>query len=148
MRRKGGEYGSTAFARHARLREGISSAGSCLQCQPQGAGYVWKAGPAFVCVEEAFSVHLDERRTSPLACCQWLPALLEDGGRKRKSGWKFQPAEQTCSTEKLPSSPYPRHPPSYLCLWLRPIPVLFVLSEPCYYVRCHYGQVWYYWERN
>lgn len=77
-------YCSIAFAWHAQLQEGISSAGSCLQCQLQGAGYVWKAGPALVCVEEAFSVDLKERRTSPLACCQCLPAVFEDGGRKRK----------------------------------------------------------------
>lgn len=77
-------YASIAFVWHAQLRVGIRPAGSCLQCQLQAAGCVRKAGPALVCVEEAFSGDLHERRTSPLACCQCPPAVFEDGGRKRK----------------------------------------------------------------
>lgn len=82
MKGKGDVYcGGIAFVWHAQLCEGISSAGSCLQCQLWGAGYIRKAGPALVSVEEAFSVDLNESRTTR---CHCLPALSEDGGRQRK----------------------------------------------------------------
>lgn len=116
---------------HAWFREGISSAGSCLQCQLQGAGYIWKAGPALVCVEEAFSVDLNEKRITPLAYCLCLPAVSENGGRKRKWRWKLQPTEQISSQKKLSISLY------LSILLLSPAtahcsPV--VLAKPCHYV--------------
>lgn len=132
MKRKGDMYcGSIAFAWHAQLWEGISSAGSCLQCQLWGAGYIRKAGPALVSVEEAFSVELNESRTSPLACC--LPASSEDGGRQRKQRWQLHHLEQTYGKEKSSDSTYARDPPSYLCLLLQPIAV-FCCHLWTYYV--------------
>lgn len=84
-----------------------SPAGTCWLCQLQGAPLIQEAGPAPVCVQEAFCADLREGRATALACCQCLPAEPEDGdgNRNRKQRWKLEPREQPCSWGSVQLTP-------------------------------------------